>query len=241
MNDIYIFTGGSGKLGSKYIEHISKFNKEILNIDLFENQCAKYNIIQDLRQEKVILQIDDFLKNYEHLNSIKFIHLAGIVGESLKNNWVTDIDNLGINISELCYSISVTIPAKLISVFTKYSKVEGVYINSIYGTYPPDFSIYKNDSKLENPLSYGAIKSAQLYSIKWLNVYFKGRLRLNSVSPGGIESINMSEYFKDKYKKKTLGEEFVKPDDVINSSEFLLSKKAESIYGQNLFVDYGFR
>ena len=51
----------------------------------------------------------------------------------------------------------------------------------------------------------------------------------------------MSEYFKDKYKKKTLGEEFVKPDDVINSSEFLLSKKAESIYGQNLFVDYGFR
>ena len=93
----------------------------------------------------------------------------------------------------------------------------------------------------ENPLSYGAIKSAQLYSIKWLNVYFKGRLRLNSVSPGGIESINMSEYFKDKYKKKTLGEEFVNPDDVINSSEFLLSKKAESIYGQNLFVDYGFR
>ena len=84
MNDIYIFTGGSGKLGSKYIDIFLNLI-EILNIDLFENQCAKYTIIQDLRQEKVILQIDDFLKNYEHLNSIKFIHLLELL-ENLKNN-----------------------------------------------------------------------------------------------------------------------------------------------------------
>ena len=35
MNELYIFTGGSGTIGKKYIRNISKMNQEILNIDLF--------------------------------------------------------------------------------------------------------------------------------------------------------------------------------------------------------------
>ena len=74
-----------------------------------------------------------------------------------------------------------------------------------------------------------------------MNKYYKGKLRLNSVSPGGIESKNMDNNFKKLYKEKTLGESFSSLDDVINTSEFLLSEKARSIFGQNIFVDYGFR
>ena len=95
---------------------------------------------------------------------------------------------------------------------------------------------------LETPLT-----SIRIFAMKKLyNLAKKKNCRVIIEGDGGDEifagyDYNLFSYLKDKYKKKTLGEEFVKPDDVINSSEFLLSKKAESIYGQNLFVDYGFR
>ena len=241
MNELYIFTGGSGTIGKKYIRNISKINQEILNIDLFPNDAAKYNITEDLSKENVINSLTKFFKDKKSPNIIKFVHLASIVGESQNKNWVTDISNLGIKKSEECYTISVTIPAKLISIFTEFAETKAIYINSIYGTHPPDFSIYGNNPFLQNPMSYGSIKAAQLYSIKWLNTYYKGKLRLNSVSPGGIESQNMDENFKKLYKGKTLGGSFSSTDDVIKTSEFLLSKEAKSIFGQNIFVDYGFR
>ena len=51
----------------------------------------------------------------------------------------------------------------------------------------------------------------------------------------------MDNNFKKLYKGKTLGGSFSSTDDVIKTSEFLLSKEAKSIFGQNIFVDYGFR
>ena len=132
-------------------------------------------------------------------------------------------------------------PAKLISIFTKFKYTRAIYINSIYGTKLPDFKLYKNNPNLQNPMSYGSIKSAQLYSMKWLNEYFQDKLRLNSVSPGGIESKNMDHEFKTKYKNKTLGGEFSSFEDIIFTSEYLLSNQANSIFNQNIFVDYGFR
>ena len=241
MSELYIFTGGSGTIGKQYIKKISTTNNEILNIDLSPNEDAKFNIIEDLSKESAIEALTKFFRENKHPDSIKFIHLASIVGESKNNDWVTDINKLGLKISEECFTISVTIPAKLISIFTELAQTKAIYINSIYGTHPPEFSIYKGNPILQNPISYGSIKAAQLYSIKWLNKYYKGKLRLNSVSPGGIESKNMDNNFKKLYKEKTLGESFSSLDDVINTSEFLLSEKARSIFGQNIFVDYGFR
>ncbi len=241
MNELYIFTGGSGTIGREYIKSISKYNKEILNIDLFANPEATYNITEDLSKKKVIKELIKFFEERKSPTLIKFIHLASIVGESQSDDWVTDIDKLGLKRSEACYTISVTIPAKLISIFTKIADTKAIYINSIYGTHPPEFSIYGNNPYLQNPMSYGSIKAAQLYSIKWLNKYYKGKLRLNSVSPGGVESENMDDNFKKLYKEKTLGGSFSSSNDVVNTSEFLLSKEAKSIFGQNIFVDYGFR
>lgn len=241
MNELYIFTGGSGTIGKKYIKKISKINQEVLNIDLHSNNEAKYNITEDLNEEKILQLLVKFFEKNKHPTSIKFIHLASIVGESKNDDWVTDISKLGIKRSEQCYTISVTMPAKLISIFTSIAETKAIYINSIYGTHPPDFSIYGDNPYLQNPMSYGSVKAAQLYSIKWLNLYYKGKLRLNSVSPGGIESQNMDNNFKRLYKGKTLGGSFSYQEDVITASEFLLSEDAKSIFGQNIFVDYGFR
>ena len=241
MDDLYVLTGGNGNLGKKYIKYLSKFNEEILCIDLIENNNAKYNITTDLTKEITIYKVDQFLSKLNKINNIKFIHLAGIIGESNNKDWVTNINNLGIEKSELCYTLSVTMPAKLISIFTKYNFTNVVFINSIYGTHTPDFSLYKENPNLQNPLSYGSIKAAQIYSMKWLNQYYKNKVRINSVSPGGIESPNMDLNFKTLYKNKTLGNEFCTPEDVIFTSEYLLSEKGKSLYNQNLFLDYGFK
>ena len=84
MNELYIFTGGSGTIGKQYIKKISKINREILNIDLFSNNEAKYNINEDLKEEKILKTLINFFEKNKNPNSIKFIHLASIVGESQK-------------------------------------------------------------------------------------------------------------------------------------------------------------
>lgn len=72
MTDLYIFTGGSGTIGKKYINYISEFNENILNIDLIENKNAKFNIVHNLTEINILKLVKDFLESFGELDSINY-------------------------------------------------------------------------------------------------------------------------------------------------------------------------
>ena len=171
------------------------------------------------------------------------VHSAGIVGDSHLGAFVTNLEELSVEACLTAFNINTLSFVWLLSalssrnVFSHNASI--VAINSIYGTVSPDFSIYSG-TQMQNPVAYAASKFALHGSIGWLSKYYKKNIRINSVSPGGIESENMSETFKKQYCLKTLSGKLLQVSDVIPSIEFLLSDSSREIYGQNIIVDGGF-
>ena len=70
--------------------------------------------------------------------------------------------------------------------------------------------------------------------------YGKSGVRVNAVSPGGIEDLkNQPKEFIDRYSKRVPLGRMGKPDDIAPAVAFLLSDEAQYITGQNLIVDGG--
>ena len=74
---------------------------------------------------------------------------------------------------------------------------------------------------------------------KWLSSYLSPSIRVNCVSPGGIER-GQDNTFKKKYERKTLLGKMAKEDDISGVIEFLLSNGSSYMTGQNLIVDAGY-
>lgn len=127
---------------------------------------------------------------------------------------------------------------------TKLVKMENsqlksiVFIASMYGVVPPNPSLYINFEK-ESAISYGVVKAAQIHLTKELAVRFAPfKVRVNSVSFGGVEG-RVSEEFKLKYAKLNPLGRMLRVDEIYSPVEFLVSEKSSAITGHNLQPDGG--
>jgi NAD(P)-dependent dehydrogenase (short-subunit alcohol dehydrogenase family) len=120
----------------------------------------------------------------------------------------------------------------------KSSHPSVINIASIYGSIVPDFSIY-NETKISNPPEYSCSKAALIYLTKWISKNFINKIRVNSISPGGIYR-KQEKIFIEKYKKKTKFNRMTYEKDILNSIIFLASAKSGYVTGQNIIVDGGF-
>lgn len=119
-------------------------------------------------------------------------------------------------------------------------KKQGCIVNfaSIYGVVGPDFKIY-DDTEMTMPAEYAAIKGGIVNFTRYLAAYLAPyEIRVNCVSPGGIENGQPDSFIKaycERVPLKRMG----KPQDIVGAVVFLLSDAAGYITGQNLLVDGG--
>lgn len=112
-----------------------------------------------------------------------------------------------------------------------------VNIGSIYGVVGPDHSLYEG-TKMTNPAAYAASKGGLLQATRWLATVLAPKVRVNMVSPGGIER-GQDKQFMQRYEKRTPLARMGKEEDVAGMVAFLLSKEASYITGQHMVVDGG--
>ena len=75
---------------------------------------------------------------------------------------------------------------------------------------------------------------------KYLATYWsKHNIRVNAITPGGIENNQPKEFIKN-YSKRVPLDRMGKPKDLIGPVIFLSSDASDYITGQNLVVDGGF-
>jgi NAD(P)-dependent dehydrogenase (short-subunit alcohol dehydrogenase family) len=120
-----------------------------------------------------------------------------------------------------------------------------ILTGSIYGHRGQDLSLYKG-ANLEENMVYPVIKSGILNLVRQMASYYgKDKIRINCVSPGGLEGPiagkkeNQDNKFKKKYKEKTPLGRMAKPIDVSNAMIFLASDASSYITGQSINVDGG--
>ncbi len=110
-----------------------------------------------------------------------------------------------------------------------------INIGSIYGFLAYDKNLYIG-TKMITPISYGISKGASIQSTKLLASKFAPKIRVNSISPGGVFR-NQPTKFVKKYINKTLLKRMVNEEDVSNAVLFLSAELSSYITGQNLIVD----
>ena len=203
------------KINSKKVEMFSKdLTKEKNMKDLIKLCVTKYKKI-DITIYCLYPKNKNLFKNFGYINS----------NSTKENLWYL----LG----------SVLIFTKII--MQKYFKQKYgnlILISSILGTKAPKFWHYKN-SNINCPVEYSSSKAAIIQLTKYLaNMYHKNNIKVNCVSPGGIQD-NQPQEFVKKYKKSCGTKGLLDANDIIGTIEFLMSDESKYVNGQNLVIDDG--
>ena len=92
---------------------------------------------------------------------------------------------------------------------------------------------------MKTPLAYGVSKAGLMHYTKMLSSSLAPRIRVNSISPGGIFRRQPRKFIK-KYLLKTPFGRMGNEDDVAKAVVFFSSELSSYITGHNLVVDGGY-
>jgi len=235
-----ILTGSEGNLGILIQKELKDFNYNLIKIDNKKNlsQDKNHYFRTDLNSEKETKKtLAKIKKKYKKIDIL--INAAALqVFSDFEKRSIKEINEM----------LNVNLRAAIIFsqfIFTNYFKKikKGHIINiaSIFGVKSPNFSNYKIGDRKSSE-TYGATKAGLIQLTKYFANYMSPyNVRVNCISPGGIENNKVqSKKFIKRYAKLTPMKRMAKPNEIINFLIFLISEKASYCNGQNFIIDGGY-
>jgi NAD(P)-dependent dehydrogenase (short-subunit alcohol dehydrogenase family) len=118
-----------------------------------------------------------------------------------------------------------------------------IHTASIYGVVAPDQRIYEGSSylgqRINTPAVYSASKAAVIGLARHLATYWaEHRIRVNVLTPGGIES-GQNDTFRNLYSARVPLGRMGAPNELHGALLFLASDASSYVTGQNIIVDGG--
>ena len=169
------------------------------------------------------------------------INNAAFVGSSNLDGWVTSFESQSLDTWRRAIEVNMTavfhICQELAPELSASSDGNIINVSSIYGEYAPDFSIY-DGTTMGNPAAYAASKGGLLQLSRWLSTAMAPKVRVNSISPGGIFR-NQPKIFIDRYVAKTPLKRMATEDDFKGAFAYLATPLSKYVTGQTLRIDGG--
>jgi NAD(P)-dependent dehydrogenase (short-subunit alcohol dehydrogenase family) len=254
---IIVITGGLGLLGKSLAESLVKDNATVILLDIKNKKSLfEVNDYQKIKDKLYYFKCD--VSNYSQVKQIsklimkKFSKINVLINNAAVNDTFENRKSSNSGSFEN-YSIkewNKSISGNLNSLFfcsqifgkemIRNKKSSIINISSIYGIVGPDQKIYKNNKKFfyKNP-AYPTSKGAVISFTRYLASYWgKKGMRVNSLSPGGIQNGQEKNFIK-KYSDKTLLGRMAKTNEIVEVIKFLCSDKSSYITGSNIVVDGG--
>jgi len=256
-NKTAIVTGACGLIGREHCHALSEAGAHVVALDVNEAEAVKLatslgenhlgisanvtsiDSLKDAR-DKIIARYGsiDILVNNAAINDM-FENPAMAAEQSMFENYPLDMwqKSLDVNVTGvfLCSQVFGTVMAK-------QQKGSIINIASTYGIVGPDQSIYQNEKGeqtfYKSP-AYPATKGAVVNFTRFLAAYWgKKGVRVNTLSPGGVEN-RQDEFFVANYSRKTALGRMALPSDYKGAIVFLASDASAYMTGANLIVDGG--
>lgn len=256
-NKVAIVTGSLGLIGKNHCFALSEAGANVVAADIDEEKCIKF--AKELPTESVGVGVD--ITKPESINRLKEITLDKFdaIDILVNNAAINDMFENPLAAAELSMfenyplemwqkSLDVNITGTFLcsqiigSEMAKKGKGSIINIASTYGIVGPDQSIYKkpdgSQSFYKSP-AYPATKGAIINFTRFLAAYWgKKGVRINTLSPGGVEN-NQDKYFIDNYSQKTMLGRMAQPVDYKGAIVFLASDASAYMTGANLIIDGG--
>ena len=252
-NRVALITGASGHIGSEISSELREFGATVILIDLdgkklatvhkklikkFKNKISSYSM--DLTEKTSREDLFRSIKN-KHGRVDIIVNALGIVGTNETKGWNTDFKNQSMEAWNKCMDTNLTsvffLIQKLHTLMLKSKNASIINISSIYGDHAPDKDLYKGTS-INNPAAYSISKAGLNYMTKWLSSTLAPKIRVNTISPGGILRKQDAKFVK-KYTERTLLDRMGSEKDLRGPVLFLASDMSSYITGQNIIVDGG--
>jgi len=254
---VALVTGAVGLLGKQHCKALSEAGASVIVCDietkiaeefaqsLSNNSIDEYLDVTDSNSIEVVKNHVikkfgrvDILVNNAAIND-KFENPELATGQSMFENYPLEMWNKSFNVNVtgtfLCSKIFGT-------EMSKQGKGSIINIASTYGIVAPDQSIYKNEKGHQTfykSAAYPATKGAIISFTKYLAAYWGSKgVRVNSLSPGGVEN-SQDDFFVKNYSDKTPLGRMAIPGDYKGAIVFLASDASAYMTGANLVVDGG--
>jgi len=240
-----LVTGGCGLIGEAFVRALADRGDRVIAVDVNDEtgehlknteQAVHYRHC-DITDPKAFGNIlAEARSQHESVDGV--VHAA----YPRTADWGTPFEDL--NEDDLAENLrlqlgsAIMVSQQAVAHFREQGSGHLVNISSIQGMAAPKFRHYE-DTDMTSPVEYTAIKHGVLGITRYLAKYLSGEgIRVNCISPGGIEN-EQPEEFKERYRKDCTSKGMLAPEDLTDALLFLLSDRSEYINGHNLVVDDG--
>ncbi len=215
MNKIAVVTGGAKGIGRAIVQAFEQNGDKVAIIDLLDNPY----FIGDLADEKTLTRF-----------ATRVIHDFGHIDYLINNACLSKggIENCSYEDFNYVLKVGAIAPYFLAKLFKDHFAPGASIIN---------ISSTREKMSQANTESYSAAKGALGALTRALAISLAGKVRVNAIAPGWIDTFPY-DFSKEDYLQHpthTVGQ----PEDIANLVLFLVSDKARFIDGETMTVDGG--
>jgi len=250
---VAVITGAAGRVGRALSRQLSSEGCQLVLVD--SNTAGLSNIKNELDRTEELQHTTvecDLEQPGEAASRVRssvdrlgrcdiLVNNAAFVGTSSLEGWATQFEEQSVATFSRALQVNLTSAFALSQCLSQYLRETGdgriVNIGSIYGVTAPDFRIYEGTS-LSNPAAYACSKAGLIQLTKWLATALAPEVRVNAVSPGGIEA-GQPEVFVEAYCSRTPLNRMARVEDVVGAVLYLTGPASAYVTAQNLVVDGG--
>ncbi len=252
---VVLLTGGLGFLGKHFARYLVTYGATVLILDVPDYKTAK-TIMQtfftpaekkrityfqaDITNKAELVTLHKIIiKRYKKIDVL--INNAALNPAVRKNQAPEDdsFENFNLDKWQKMFDVNVTGTMLCCQVFGSAMHPGGSIINlaSLYGIQAPDQRIYKKG--FTKPVSYSVTKGGVVMLTRYLAAYWgpKG-IRVNSLSPGGIEA-DQDKDFVEKFSFRTPLGRMGKVEELGGMLVYLASDSSSYTTGANMIIDGG--
>jgi len=257
-NKVVVVTGGAGLLGQVFCQALVDVGAHVAIVDLdlasAETVAKRINksdaqrviaVGSDITSpESVTQMVANVVKQLGRIDVL--VNNAASKGSSL-DAFFESFEDYSLKTWREVMSVNIDGLFLVAQAVGKQMKKQGggsiIQTSSIYGVVAPDQRIYEgseyNGRPINTPAVYSASKSAVNGLTNYLATYWaSSKIRVNSLTPGGIASGQNSEFDKKYSNRVPLGR-MGEATELVGALIYLASDASSYVTGQNLIVDGG--
>ncbi len=238
-NKVVLITGSEGKIGSKISDLYLGLNSKVYGIDLRskkkkdDKKFFQGDITNEKSIKKILLEILYREKKIDIIinNAGAAVYTPFEKRSEKEINLVLNTNVKGtINVCKVYFNLHKK---------KKLKSCKIINIASIYGIVSPDFRIYGKKDNINSEI-YGASKAALIQLTKYFAVSMaKHNIKVNCISPGGIEDKKHSKSFIKNYRSRVPLNRMANVSDLYGALIYFSGENCNYTIGQNLIIDGG--